>query len=133
MVKTNFKLPKNYITVPIIVSIILVIILVTVLSTGTCNLGKNNHSLVEGFQNNLQVKQVKRPFVNLYDNYGNRLNVIGISKPFSDDSNEKEYNEYKKILKRMGGIGYGSKIYHSVRVSKPLVERDMDRSRSLKN
>ena len=44
-------------------------------------------------------------------------------------NNEKEYNEYKKILKRMGGIGYGSKIYHSVRVSKPLVERDMDRSR----
>tara|TARA_B100000989_G_C19519440_1_gene463385 strand:+ start:297 stop:1445 length:1149 start_codon:yes stop_codon:yes gene_type:complete len=93
MVKTNFKLPKNYITVPIIVSIILVIILVAVLTTGTCNLGKNNHLLLEGFQNNLEVKQVKRPFVNFYDNYGNRLNVIGISKPFSDDSNEKEYNE----------------------------------------
>ena len=32
--------------------------------------------------------------INFYDNYGNRLNVIGISKPFSGDNH---YNEYLKI------------------------------------
>ena len=41
----------------------------------------------EGFENNGEIVQpeipdVKRPFVNFYDNSGNRLNIIGISKPF---------------------------------------------------
>ena len=96
MVKSTFKLPKNYILVPLVVSVIMVIILILVLSLGTCNLKKNNISLVEGFQNNLEVKQVKRPFVNFYDNYGNRINIIGISKPFSGDNHEKEYQELVK-------------------------------------
>ena len=39
---------------------------------------------------------VKRPFVNLYDNLGNRLNVILISKPFSGDEQYKECLELKK-------------------------------------
>ena len=33
----------------------------------------------------VEVHDVKRPFVNFYDNNGNRLNIIGISKPFSGD------------------------------------------------
>ena len=33
----------------------------------------------------IKVPDVKRPFVNFYDNSGNRLNIIGISKPFSGD------------------------------------------------
>ena len=39
---------------------------------------------------------VKRPFVNLYDNIGNRLNVILISKPFSGDSQYQDCLKYKK-------------------------------------
>lgn len=52
---------------------------------------------IEGFsgekdnQGSPEIPNVKRPLVNFYDNYGNRLNVIGISKPFSGDDN---YNEY---------------------------------------
>ena len=44
----------------------------------------------------LEVPDVKRPFVNFYDNSGNRLNIIGISKPFSGDEHLEEYNKYKK-------------------------------------
>jgi len=43
-----------------------------------------------------EVVVVKRPFVNLYDNLGNRLNVILISKPFSGDDQYKQCLEYKK-------------------------------------
>ena len=46
-------------------------------------------------------------------------------------NNEKEYNEFKKLVKKNGDME-GWKNYNSVRVSKPLVERDMDRSRDLR-
>ena len=51
--------------------------------------GKN---LYENFDDNTtkptnyEVPSVKRPFVNLYDNMGNKLNVILVSKPLGDDS-----------------------------------------------
>ena len=41
---------------------------------------------------------VKRPFVNLYDNLGNRLNVILVSKPFSGDS---QYQQCLKLKKKL--------------------------------
>ena len=43
----------------------------------------------------VEVHDVKRPFVNFYDNNGNRLNIIGISKPFSGDENFEEYKKYR--------------------------------------
>lgn len=42
------------------------------------------------------VPSVKRPFVNVYDNNGAKLNVILISKPFRDDSELKIYEKHKK-------------------------------------
>jgi hypothetical protein len=50
----------------------------------------NNNGLVE-------VPDVKRPFVNFYDNTGNRLNIIGISKPFSGDEHLEEYKKYQNM------------------------------------
>ena len=54
----------------------------------------------EHFDNKEKKKEktpnVKRPFVNLYDNLGNKLNVILISKPFSGDDQYKECLELKK-------------------------------------
>jgi glycosyltransferase involved in cell wall biosynthesis len=93
MAKIKFRLPKNYVWIPLFVAIVLVILLVAIFNVGTCQFEKNNLSLVEGFENKSEIKSVKRPFVNFYDNYGNRLNIIGISKPFTDDNHEKEYNE----------------------------------------
>lgn len=93
MAEIKFRLPKNYVWVPLFVAIVLVILLVAIFNVGTCQFEKNNLSLVEGFENKSEIKSVKRPFVNFYDNYGNRLNIIGISKPFTDDNHEKEYNE----------------------------------------
>jgi hypothetical protein len=42
------------------------------------------------------VTTVKRPYVNIYDNNGNKLNVILISKPFGGDNEYKIYEENKK-------------------------------------
>ena len=42
-----------------------------------------------------EVPNVKRPFVNVYDNNGKKLNVILISKPFRDDSELKIYEKHK--------------------------------------
>ena len=46
------------------------------------------NTTTETFDNKEKEKTpvVKRPFVNLYDNLGNRLNVILVSKPFSGDA-----------------------------------------------
>ena len=92
------KLSKNFFIIPVIISVILVIILAVVFSVGTCSLNNNKKNVLEGFTdtNSNSVKVVKRPFVNFYDNYGNLINVIGISKPYSNDDHEKEYQELAK-------------------------------------
>ena len=58
----------------------------------------------EGFDNKnngeigkVEIPDVKRPFVNFYDNSGNRLNIIGISKPFTGDEHYKEYEKYRDM------------------------------------
>ena len=42
-----------------------------------------------------EIPTVKRPFVNIYDNFGKKLNVILISKPFQGDHEMKVYEENK--------------------------------------
>ena len=42
------------------------------------------------------IPDVKRPYVNLYDDKGNKLNVILISKPFGTDDELKPYEENKE-------------------------------------
>lgn len=62
---------------------------------------KYNKEKQENFENlNLNLNEktptVKRPFVNLYDNLGNKLNVILVSKPFSGHTEYNKCLEYKK-------------------------------------
>ena len=49
---------------------------------------------------------VKRPFVNIFDQNGRRLNVILISKPFGGDNEYKLYEEYKKDNVILGICSY---------------------------
>ena len=78
---------------------------------------------IEGFsgekdnQGSPEIPDVKRPLVNFYDNYGNRLNVIGISKPFSGDDH---YNEYLKIKDSCVVIGVSSYLEFPNVVSNPF-------------
>ena len=120
----RLKLSKNYFVIPIIISIVLIIILAVVFNLGTCSLGsESNKNVLEGFtDNDNKVKQVKRPFVNFYDNYGNRLNVIAISKPYSNDDNEKEYQKLAKD--NMIIIGVSSYLEFPNPVSSPYENFD---------
>ena len=89
------KLPKNFFFIPVVIAIILLVILVVVFSRGTC--ASNSVDVLEGFTDDENtVSKVERPFVNFYDNYGNRLNVIAISKPYSNDDHQKKYEELVK-------------------------------------
>jgi len=51
---------------------------------------------IENFINKEEIPNVKRPFVNIYDNNGNKLNVILISKPFSNNEHYKTYLDNKE-------------------------------------
>ena len=42
-----------------------------------------------------ELPSLKRPFVHIYDNNGNKLNVILISKPFGSEEEFKPYHEHK--------------------------------------
>ena len=73
------KLPKNFFLIPLVIAIILLVVLMVVFSRGTC--ASNSVNVLEGFTDDENtVSKVERPFVNFYDNYGNRLNIIAISK-----------------------------------------------------
>ena len=56
-------------------------IFVVILSKALCIIFIFKINDNEHFENNYSVPQVKRPYVNIYDNKGNKLNVILISKP----------------------------------------------------
>ena len=67
--------------------------------------------------NNEVAPVVKRPFVNLYDNLGNRLNVILISKPFSGDS---QYQQCLKLKKNNIVLGIASYLEFPNMVTNPF-------------
>ena len=49
---------------------------------------KLHHVKKENF--NTEIQNVERPFVNVFDQEGNKLNVILISKPFTDDKHHEK-------------------------------------------
>ena len=55
----------------------------------------DNNSNNQG-QNPNEVPTMIRPYVNLFDQKGNKLNVILISKPFSGDNQYSVYEANKK-------------------------------------
>ena len=60
----------------------------------------------EHFLDKYDIVSAKRPFVNLYDNNGNKLNVILISKPFSSDEDQKFYDDNKNSIIFLGMTSY---------------------------
>ncbi len=75
------------------------IALLLILMVQLCKNGTEYFTNNENKDKKNEVEIVKRPFVNLYDNLGNRLNVILISKPFSGDSQYEKCLEYKNDKK----------------------------------
>ena len=66
---------------------------------------------------NYKVPDVKRPYVNIFDQKGRKLNVILISKPFSGD---KQYETYKKHHTNNIFIGISSYLEFPNMVSNPF-------------
>ena len=48
------------------------------------------------FKNQVQPMSMKRPFLNIYDDKGNKTNVVFITHPFTRDECIVQYNEAKK-------------------------------------
>ena len=61
---------------------------------------------VEEPKNEPKLIDLKRPFVNLYDDKGNQLNVALLSRPFYLDSNPKEYEKMKPLFNILGISSY---------------------------
>lgn len=67
----------------------------------------NLKNVNEGFvDKNAEVVKVSRPWVNLFDNNGNKLNIIMISKPVSGDEHYKTYLENKDKFIFIGITSY---------------------------
>lgn len=81
--------------------IILIILVVFVLFN---NILKTNE-LIENFNSSNELFEVSRPFVNVYDNKGNMLNIVLVSRPFYAESH---YEDYKKIKDRFLIMGISS-------------------------
>ena len=81
--------------------IILIILVVFVLFN---NIFKQNES-IENFSSSNELFEVSRPFVNLYDNKGNMLNIVLVSRPSYAKSH---YEDYKKIKDRFLIMGISS-------------------------
>ena len=48
------------------------------------------------FKNKIEAMDMKRPFLNIYDDKGNKVNVVFITHPFTRDECIVQYNEGKK-------------------------------------
>ena len=53
-----------------------------------------------------EVYELKRPFVNLYDNKGNQLNVTLLSRPFFANEHYEQYKKMGKIFHILGISSY---------------------------
>ena len=76
--------------------IIIILILISISIIGLITLFHNKEQFTNISDNTDMIPKVKRPYVNIYDNNGNKLNVILISKPFRNESELKIYDENKK-------------------------------------
>ena len=96
--------------------VLLIIFITLCIFTYFMYVEKNNEHFTNNNNSNL-VPILKRPFVNLYDNFGNKLNVFLISKPFSSDS---EYEIYKKHKDNNIFLGITSYLEFPGKVSNPF-------------
>lgn len=68
-----------------------------------------------------EVPDLPRPMVNFYDQSGNRLNIIGISKPFGSDEDLKKYTDNKD---KCIFIGVSSYLEFPNKISNPYEQLD---------
>ena len=66
----------------------------------------NNNNNNNNNNKNKELFKVKRPWVNVYDDSGNIINVVLLSRPFWMDSHEEEYKKIKKVYNILGISSY---------------------------
>jgi hypothetical protein len=67
----------------------------------------NNFKKIDGFKNNdtRPLPDLKNPFVHLYDDKGNKLNIVFIAQPLSSDD---QYRKYMENMAKITFIGISS-------------------------
>lgn len=75
----------------------------------------------ENYKNSDDVPTVQFPFKNLYDDKGEKLNIILIAAPFREKQHEDLYNEYKK--KGLSFCGISSYLEFPNRIKNPYEDR----------
>ena len=73
------------------------------------------------FYENISIPTVSFPFKNLFDDKGNKLNIILLSAPFREEKHEKLYEEYKK--KALSFCGISSYLEFPSKLSNPYEDR----------
>ena len=100
--------------------IAIIILLLLILIKVKCNTHEMFQPTVESISNTtnkeLNVPDMKRPFVNIFDQKGRKINIILISKPFSGDD---QYNTYLTNKKNNIFIGITSYLEFPNMVSNP--------------
>lgn len=102
----------------IIIALIIILVLVFI------NYKINNKGFIDNYENYDEVI-VERPFVNLYDNNGNKLNVILISKPFGFDE-DKSKSTYLKLKENNVILGITSYLEFPNVISNPFDDFNED-------
>lgn len=73
------------------------------------------------FYENASIPNVEFPFKNLFDDKGNKLNIILISAPFREEKHEKLYEEYRQ--KGLNFCGISSYLEFPSKISNPHEDR----------
>ena len=73
------------------------------------------------FYEDLSIPKVEFPFKNMYDDKGNKLNIILISAPFREKKHEELYQEYKK--KGLSFCGISSYLDFPSKINNPFEDK----------
>ncbi len=73
------------------------------------------------FYENFSIPTVEFPFKNLFDDRGNKLNIILISAPFREEKHEKLYEEYRR--KGLDFCGISSYLEFPSKISNPFEDK----------
>jgi hypothetical protein len=100
--------------------IIKVLTLLFVVLFCLCSSYKFSKKAIE-FYEDLSIPKVDFPFKNLFDDKGNKLNIILIAAPFREEKHEKLYEEYKK--KGLSFCGISSYLDFPSKIKNPFEDR----------
>ena len=88
--KIKKKMTKN-----VIISILIVIILIVLIVLVVKDKQKHNEQFINIVPTSDNVPKMDRPFLNIYDNKGNKINVVFITHPFTRDECIEKYEDAK--------------------------------------